>query len=200
MTYIPGIADELFIRGEVPMTKQEIRILTLSKARITENSVVADIGAGTGSISIEAAKIAFKGMVYAIEKKAEAIDLIQKNQEKFSAENLIVMQQEAPSGMEELPACDAIIIGGSGRRLEAILTAADKKLKLGGWIVLNCITIQTLASCLQYMRTHKQYEYDAIQVQVNHLQPVGAYDMQKAANPIYIVSCRKVKAGQEGFI
>lgn len=191
MKHFLGISDDEFIRGRVPMTKQEIRILTLAKARIGAGDVVYDIGAGTGSLSIEAALQAENGHVYAIERKSEGIALIQQNAEKFGVENLTVVQREAPEGMEALPACNVVLIGGSGSHLEEILAAVDRKLVQGGRILLNCITVQTLASCIAYMRRNERYSYEAIQVQVNRLRQVGPYDMAEAINPIYIVVCEK---------
>ena len=189
-----GIDDAEFIRGEVPMTKQEIRVLTLAKARIEENDIVWDIGAGTGSISVEAARQADKGKVCAIERNDDGVALIRRNAEKFGIENIETVSGEAPDALENLPAPDVVIIGGSGKRLETILDVISSKLKKGGRIVLNCITVQTLASCLSYMREHKkEYEYEAIQVQVNRLQTVGPYEMAKALNPIYIVTCVKIR-------
>ena len=191
--YSLGIPDEEFIRGKVPMTKQEIRILTLAKARIGKQYMVADIGAGTGSISCEAALLASEGKVFAIERKVEGIELIKANAQKFGIENLHVIQGEAPDGMEQLPGLDAAIVGGSGSRLEPILDRLDELLKAGGRIILNCITVQTLMQCLNYMRKKESYSYETIQVQVNHWEQVGVYDMAKAANPIFIVTCVKNK-------
>lgn len=191
--YSLGIPDEEFIRGKVPMTKQEIRILTLAKARIGKQYMVADIGAGTGSISCEAALLAAEGKVFAIERKPEGIELIKANAQKFGIENLQVIQGEAPDGMEQLPCLDAAIVGGSGSHLEPILDRLDELLKAGGRIILNCITVQTLMQCLNYMRKKESYSYETIQVQVNHWEQVGVYDMAKAANPIFIVTCVKNK-------
>ncbi len=187
-----GIRDEEFIRGNVPMTKQEIRILTMVKARIRPRDVVYDIGAGTGSLSIEAARLAPDGSVFALEKNPEAVDLIQQNMEKFEADNLTVMETEAPEGMEHLPQADVVLIGGSGGDMAGILKAANMKLKEGGRIVINCITVQSLMACLAYMREHKDsYSYEAVQIQANRLVQAGEFDMAKAMNPVYIISCVK---------
>ena len=188
-----GIEDDAFIRGDVPMTKQEIRILTLVKAHIRPNSIVWDVGAGTGSLSIEAALLAKEGHVYAVERNPEGIRLIGENAAKFGVKNLTAVESEAPQGLSELPPCDAAIIGGSGRQLDPILDVIASRLPSGGRVVLNCITIQTLASCLSYMRAHKRmFSYEAVQVQVNRLQAVGPYDMAKGINPIYIVTGEKL--------
>lgn len=190
----PGIEDERFIRGDVPMTKQEIRILTIAKAQIEPNAIVWDIGAGTGSISVEAALQAKDGHVYAIERNPEGIGLIKRNAEKFQVKNLTAVEGEAPQALLELPSCDVAVIGGSGQHLDAILDLISSQLKKGGRIVLNCITVQTLASCLSYMRSHQAvFTYEVIQVQINRLQAVGPYDMAKAINPIYIATCQKVR-------
>ena len=187
-----GIADEEFIRQDVPMTKQEIRILSLVKAQIAPQAVVYDIGAGTGSISIEAARLAPEGKVYAIERSSEGINLIRANLANFAVTNVQVIQAEAPEGIEGLPEADAILIGGSGSKLPEILAAVTPKLKSTGRLILNCITVQTLMQCIEFMRKHSDtYIYEAIQVQVTRLQQVGTYDMAKANNPIYIVTCWK---------
>ena len=187
-----GIADEEFIRQDVPMTKQEIRILSLVKAQIAPDAVIYDIGAGTGSLSIEAARLAPKGEVYAIERSSEGINLIRANAANFAVTNMQVIQAEAPAGLADLPPADAILIGGSGSRLPEILETVTPKLKQTGRLVLNCITVQTLMQCIEFMRQHSDiYIYEAIQVQVTRLQQVGTYDMAKANNPIYIVTCWK---------
>ncbi len=187
-----GIEDEAFIRGKVPMTKQEIRVLTMVKARISPTDIVWDVGAGTGSMSLEAALLANQGHVYAIERNAEGVSLIEKNREKFGVDNLTAVEGEAPDALKGLPDCNAAIIGGSGSRLSDILDEISARLKTGGRVVINCITIQTLAAALDYMRGHDgDFSYEAIQVQINRLQAVGAYDMAKAINPIYIVTGEK---------
>ena len=187
-----GMDDEAFLRGKVPMTKQEIRILSLVKARIKPDAVIYDIGAGTGSLSIEAARLAPQGMVYALERTSAGIELIRANAAKFMIQNLRTVEAEAPEGLKLLPAADTVLIGGSGGRLAEILDAVTPKLKAEGRIVLNCITIQTLMQCLEYMRAHSEvFVYEAIQVQVSRLRQIGSYDMAKAENPIFIVTCWK---------
>lgn len=187
-----GIRDEEFIRGDVPMTKQEIRILSLVKARIHSRDVVYDIGAGTGSFSIEAARLASDGAVYALERNPKAVDLISQNAEKFDIENLMVMETEAPEGMEHLPMANVIFVGGTGGDMVEILTAADLGLKEGGRIVVNCVTIQSLMACIFFFREHADaYDYESVQIQANRLEQVGDYDMAKAMNPVYIITGHK---------
>ena len=185
------IDDEEFIRGKVPMTKQEIRILTLAKAQINFNSVVVDVGAGTGSITIEAARLAKAGKVFAIERNLEAVELIKRNVEKFSVSNVIIINAEAPDGLEALPTLDAAIIGGSGGNTYKILDVLNKKLKIGGRIVVNAVTIQTSAGALEYFR-HHDWKYEAFQVQITRLKKIRAYDMCQALNPVWIITAEKI--------
>ncbi len=184
------IDDEKFIRGEVPMTKLETRILTLAKAQIKSDSVVVDVGAGTGSISVEAALLAPNGKIFAVERKAEAVELIKRNVEKFSVRNVEIICAEAPDGLENLPELDAAIIGGSGGKLEKILDILCEKLKIGGRIVLNAITIQTAAAGLAYFRAH-DIKYDAFQVQITRLKKIRAHDMNQVLNPVWIITGEK---------
>jgi len=191
---LPGIADEEFIRDKVPMTKEEIRILTMCKAKIRPDNIIWDIGAGTGSLSIEAALLAPQGEVYAIEKKDLAVDLLHQNIAKFKLEGKVkVIATEAPKGLDELPNCDVVFIGGSGKHMFEILDIIDSKLNEGGRIIVNAVTIQTISEITTYMKQKESYTYEAIQVQVNRLRQIGSYDMFNAQNPVYIVTCKKLK-------
>ena len=191
---LPGIADEEFIRDKVPMTKEEIRILTMCKAKIRSDNIIWDIGAGTGSLSIEAALLASQGEVYAIEKKDLAVDLLHQNIAKFKLEDKVkVIATEAPKGLDELPNCDVVFIGGSGKHMFEILDIIDSKLNEGGRIIVNAVTIQTISEITTYMKQKENCTYEAIQVQVNRLRQIGSYDMFNAQNPVYIVTCKKLK-------
>lgn len=191
MKHFIGIKDDEFIRGQVPMTKQEIRILTLAKAMINASDVIIDIGAGTGSLSIEAALLATKGSVYAIEKKAEAISLIKSNIEKFHVNNINVIEGEAPNALKDLPASDVIFIGGSGSHLDAIIEDADLLLKPNGRLIVNCVTIETLHNTLKIMQNKPNYTYETFTVQITRLNQIGQYHMSQALNPISIITCIK---------
>ena len=187
-----GIKDEEFVRGKVPMTKEEIRILTIAKAQIAHNAVICDVGAGTGSLSIEAARLAPAGHVYAIEKNPEGIGLIAENAKRFGVENITVIEGAAPDALAGLPELDVALIGGSGRKLSDILDIIGERLRLNGRIVANAITMQTVAACLDYFHTHAdRYTYEAIQVQISRLERVGPYDMAKALNQIYIITAQR---------
>ena len=186
-----GIDDTEFIRGDVPMTKQEIRVLTLAKARITADACVADIGAGTGSITVEAALIAQRGKVFAVERKLEAIELIKRNVEKFSVANVEIIRAQAPDGLNDLPELDAAIVGGTGGQLDEILSALNVKLKVGGRIVVNAVTIQNVAKTLDWFNA-RGWTLDACQVQITRLRHVGQLDINQALNPVWIVAAEKL--------
>ena len=191
-----GIEDEKFIRGKIPMTKQEIRILTLAKAKICSTDFVVDVGAGTGSLSIEAAKIAEHGYVFAIDKNPEAVDLITQNAEKFSVDNIVIINAEASESLRQVPRIDIALIGGSGGHMQGILQAIDDKLKIGGRIVANFITLQSLANCLDWLKKRDDYDYELIQVQINRFKNVGDLDMAQALNPVHILTAKKIPLKQ----
>ena len=189
MKYQMGIPDEDFIRGGIPMTKREVRISVLAEANIKEDSKVLDVGAGTGSISIEAALLASKGKVWAIEKEAEGIDLIRKNSEKFGVENLIAIEGLAPEAMSQISEeLDAVIIGGTGGSLEDILDQSSKLLKLGGKIVVTAVTTGTADRAARYFIDHKnEYDFLGYQAAYTRLRPVAKHFLFQALNPVYLL-------------
>lgn len=191
MTYFPGISDDEFIRGEIPMTKQEVRILVLAKAKIRATDIIVDIGAGTGSLSIEAALQASEGKVYAIERHAEGIELIHGNARKFNVPNLEVILGSAPLALQGLPAVDVIFIGGSGGLLSEILQESDHLLKSSGRIVITAITIETLYQSLLIMQAKPHYEVEAFGAQISRIKHLKTSNMLQALNPIYIITCTK---------
>lgn len=188
MKHLLGIPDEEFFRGKVPMTKEEIRIVTLAKAKLRPFMNVLDIGAGTGSLSIEAALLAYEGQVFAIERNSEGIELIKKNAAKFGVNNLIVLEGEAPAKMSGLPVCDVVFIGGSGSKLTDILLAADKLLKPGGRMIITSVTVETLYKAAEYMKAAPDYTYDIVQLQASRYRPVGSYHLAQAMNPVSIIT------------
>lgn len=135
--------DDLFIRGDVPMTKSEVRAVALSKLELSEESVLFDIGAGTGSVAVEAALMARRGHVYAIEKKAGAQELILKNREKFGAETLTLVRGSAPEALKTLPVPTHAFIGGGTAQLEEILEILFEK-NPRVRVVINVIALESL--------------------------------------------------------
>lgn len=186
-----GIPDDLFIRGSVPMTKEEIRVISINKLRIYKNSVIADIGSGTGSISIEAAIKAKDGIVYSIEKNIEAIELIHKNIEKFKAYNIKVIQGVAPNALNDIDCVDRVFIGGSGGNLKEIFSWCNKKLIDNGRIVMNFITIENLSAALEELKRYKYKNIEVVNMMIAKNKNIGNLTMMKSENPIYIVSADK---------
>ena len=193
MRHFFGIEDEEFIRGDVPMTKKEIRMVVMNAARVEEDSVVLDVGAGTGSISIEAAIAAPKGHVYAIERFEKATDLIRQNQEKFGVKNLTIIEAKAPEGMEDLPELDAVIIGGSAGGMGTIMDEATRLLKVGGRLVVTAVTMETGYTILKELKG-RPYTYEGFQMQVSRFRKAGPYHLLKPLSPIFIVTAVKQEA------
>ncbi|WP_371371368.1 precorrin-6Y C5,15-methyltransferase (decarboxylating) subunit CbiT [Sporomusa aerivorans] len=191
MSHRLGIPDDQFIRGDIPMTKQEVRILTLAKANIGIADTVIDIGAGTGSLSVEAALLAKEGRVIAIEREPEGVDLIKANAAKFAADNLTAILGAAPKVMDGLPQADVVLVGGSGGKLVDILACANKLLKAGGRLIVTAVTVETLSATLSHMQQVSEFSVEACCIQVTRIHPAGSSHMFKALNPIYIIACTK---------
>ena len=186
-----GISDTQFIRDSVPMTKEEVRTVSLSKLRLKEDSICYDIGAGTGSVSIEMALRCVSGKVYAIEKKPEAVQLIQKNRQKFAADHLQIIEGTAPEALESLEAPTHAFIGGSSGNMEKILETLLQK-NPAVRIVVNCIALESVSEAVQCMKTLPVTDVEIVQLSVSRAKTVGKYHMMMGENPIYIVSCTGV--------
>jgi precorrin-6Y C5,15-methyltransferase (decarboxylating) len=182
---ICGIPDTEFIRGDAPMTKSEIRMLSVAKLRIREDSVIYDVGAGTGSVSIELAQSAIDGKVYAIEMKDPAADLIEENKLKFRTPNVEVIRGTAPESMVDLPAPTHAFIGGSSGNLKDIVKCLlDKNPKIR--IVMNAVTLETIGEIVSVIKELNLNEEETIAVSVDRTRRVGRYHLMDAQNPVYI--------------
>lgn len=186
------IKDEEFIRGNCPMTKEEIRISSVCKLELNEDSDVLDIGSGTGSITIQCAKIAHKGMVYALEKDDDAIEVIEKNIQKFNCKNVNLFKGEALDYLNKFIAenkkFNSIFVGGSGGNLEGILISSDRLLEKSGKLVMNFITLKNVYEAVS-VAEKLGYNVDVTMLQVSKSR--GKSLMLMANNPIFIVECRK---------
>lgn len=196
MRYSMGIRDDQFCRGSVPMTKQEVRVVALAKAQIRPADVIIDVGAGTGSFSVEAALLAPQGRVFAVERNPEAVALIRKNARKFAAGNIDVRLGEAPGALAGLPPADVIFVGGSGGQLGAILAAGYALLRVGGRLVVNAVTVETLVAAVDQLRQYDLAEWEAVGLQVTRLECIGRSHLFRAQNPVYIIKGVK-RAGEE---
>ncbi len=186
----PGISDELFVRGNVPMTKEEVRVITLAKARLAPNHVVWDIGAGTGSLSVEAALQATGGFVYAVERSPAGIHLIQSNMKAFGLDNLKIIEGVAPEALDELPNPDRVFVGGSGGHLTGILESVYQRLLPGGRIIVNTITLETASHALELLQQFYG-DVDAVQISVARVVKAGASHLLKGMNPVTVLSAEK---------
>ncbi|MFQ5975356.1 MAG: precorrin-6Y C5,15-methyltransferase (decarboxylating) subunit CbiT [Candidatus Hydrothermarchaeales archaeon] len=182
----PGIPDKLFIKGKTPMTKEEIRVITLSKANIREDNVIYDIGAGTGSISIEAAILAQKGKVFSIEKEQERANIIKENIKKFEVKNVEVIEGKAPLALENLPTADRIVIGGSGGKVKEILSSCHEKLNENGVIVVNAVTLNTLHEAVTTMED-LGFTIDITQVAVTKVEDFAKTRVMRGMNPVFVI-------------
>jgi len=181
--------DESFIRDKIPMTKREIRVLTLNKLNIKDNDVIWDIGAGTGSISIEAALNTPLGEVLAIEKNPEAVKLLRANKEKFKCENLQIIEGSAPQIFNQIPKPTRAVIGGSGGNMQEILEYLWFKTEVEN-IVINTITLNNTNQALEIL-TKFAAIIDASQISVNKITLVNGNYMLQSQNPIFIISTRR---------
>ncbi|MCV0413248.1 precorrin-6Y C5,15-methyltransferase (decarboxylating) subunit CbiT [Nitrosarchaeum sp.] len=189
----PGIPDEFFERTEnVPITKEEVRVVQISKARLCPGYTVYDIGCGSGSISIEAAIQIESGKVIAIDYDPSAIELTKRNVEKFGLTNISVILGNAKEKIIELEQADAIFIGGTGGDTEDIVKICQDKLKSGGRIVIGVILIETLYSVLQIIEKLKFNSIDLTQITISKSRKTSTGTMMLARNPVTIISATKV--------
>ena len=183
-----GRPDGDFLRTEVPMTKSEVRAVTLSKLMLTKNAVCWDVGAGTGSVSIEMAECSEDGTVYAVERNEAACDLIEQNKRHLGVTNVTVVHGTAPDALFDLPAPTHVFIGGSGGNLKEIITAALAKNPCVR-IVMNTVTAETFAEAVAAIRDLQFKNEEIVELNVSRARKVGAYHMMTAQNPVYIISC-----------
>ena len=188
MSAVHGISDGEFLRGKAPMTKEEVRTVSLSKLRLSEDSVCYDVGAGKGSVSVEMSLRAWMGQVYAIEKKEDALALLKENKKKFAVDNLAIIPGVAPEAMTELPAPTHAFIGGSSGNMQDIINLLlEKNPKVR--IVINCITLETVTEAMNAIRDFGLEDVDIVQLAAARSKSIGRYHMMMGENPIYIISC-----------
>lgn len=187
---VHGLADELFMRSKVPMTKQEVRSVSMSKLMPKATDIIYDIGAGTGSCSIELALLARQGKVWAFERNPVAVELLGKNKELFGVENLEVIAGEALENIKDMPAPDCVFVGGSGGDLCQMLDIIYSK-NSSCRVVINAITIETLAEVAEYYKQHHDYTLDIVNVFVARGKHLGSYNLMMAQNPVYVMTALK---------
>jgi cobalt-precorrin-6B (C15)-methyltransferase len=190
----PGIPDELFQRAEeIPMTKEEIRALTISKARLKTGDNVIDVGCGTGSLTVEASiQVTPGGKVYAIDREKKAIDLTQQNLDNFGFKNTVqLIHGEATMVLGSLPAADAILIGSGGEHLTEIINLASMKLKPEGRVVINAILLETIYAATKELAKAGFKDIEATQISVAKGRWTQKGTIMISRNPIMIISATK---------
>jgi len=190
----PGIPDEFFERvEEVPITKEEVRAIQISKGRLSPGQIIYDVGCGSGSISIEAAlQVQKSGKIFAIDLDPNAIELTKKNLAKFQISNVTVILGNAKEKISELPMADTIFIGGTGGDTADIVQLCESKLKQGGRIVIGTILIETLFAVLNVVEKLKFSSIDITQITISKSRKTSTGTMMLARNPVTIISATKI--------
>jgi precorrin-6Y C5,15-methyltransferase (decarboxylating) len=184
-----GMEDEIFFKDKNQITKKEIRVLSLSQMRIEQDSCILDIGAGSGSISIESLVLAKKGRVFAIEKNPKRAEIIRKNRSKFGTYALEVIEGKAEDVILNLPQADRIFIGGGLSSNMQLLEMVYKKLISGGRIVINTVLIETLSRCINFCKSNS-LSYEIIQLHIDRGELIGNSLRMVPINPVMIVTIK----------
>ena len=182
----PGWPDNAFLRGDVPMTKQEVRAAALAKLGVKPADTVWDVGAGTGSVSVELALAAPRGHVYAVECAPDACDLIRKNREKFRAYNLTLIEGRAPEALAALPAPDAVFIGGTKGSMAAVVDTVLAK-NPDARICISAIALETMSAAVAAL-TARGLAAEVAQIAVSRTRPAGQLHLLMANNPVFLIT------------
>lgn len=181
----PKNKDREFIRGKIPMSKEEIRSTVISKLQLTKNAIVYDIGSGTGSVAVEIAERSGTIKVYAVERKKEGADLIRENRKKFRLPNIEVIEGTAPEILKELPAPTHVFIGGSGGRLKDMIEVLyNKNTEIK--IVVTAVSMETIKELTELLEDERIKNPEIIQMQLSRSWEAGSYHLMKAENPVFL--------------
>jgi precorrin-6Y C5,15-methyltransferase (decarboxylating) len=188
-----GIPEEAFAHRKPKIgliTKTEVRVISLAKMHLRKKSVVWDIGAGSGSVSIESALLSPSGQIFAVEKNEEDVLLIQENIQRFGTKNVEVVHAKAPDRLETLPDPDAVFIGGSGSRMADILEQCWSRLKTPGNLVVNLATIENLSEAYHFFKEHGVKPKVTL-VQISRDSEILDLVRFDALNPVFIIHVEK---------
>ncbi len=189
--YPIGIDDANFLRAKVPMTKSEVRAVTMSKLQLTDEAVIYDIGGGSGSVSVECALLCRGSRVITIERKAEAVDLIKQNIAHFKIDNIDVISGLAPCDISRYPAPSHVFIGGTAGNMQTIISWLKQK-SAQFRIVINAVTVETVYEAITTLKAEGFSDLDITQLAVSKGRKVGPKHLMEAHNPIYIISANLV--------
>ncbi|MFA7060949.1 MAG: precorrin-6y C5,15-methyltransferase (decarboxylating) subunit CbiE [Pedobacter sp.] len=185
-----GIDDDEFHTSKKLITKQEVRAVTLSKLQLQDDLVLWDIGAGSCSVSIEASNLMPNGRIFAVERNPQSISFINENLKKFCTRNVKLIEAYAPDGLEDLPDPDRVFIGGAGGKLDEVIDAVALRLKPDGVVVINAVTLDTLAKAVELLEGHG-YTIEATCVNIAKTRKLTEYKMFEAQNPVYVIAAWK---------
>lgn len=172
------------------ITKREVRAVSLARMQLKANSIVWDIGAGSGSVGLEAARLCQKGYVYAIEKNAADVEIASHNAKQLNIYNYQLINNKAPIGLDKWPNADAIFMGGTGGELAALIDLCLQRLNTNGWLVMNFVTFENLSTAIETLKK-QQANWDITQLQASRSQPILHMNRMQAENPVWVVSAQK---------
>lgn len=188
-----GLADSAYHQRQPDkglITKQEVRAVSLARMQLRAHSRVWDIGAGSGSVGLEAARLCPQGHVWAIEKNEADFAIAGQNARAFGVSNHTLVHGKAPEGLEAWPDPDAVFIGGSGGELQELIALCLRRLRTGGWLVMNFVTLENLASATQALQAQGAV-WDVLQLQAARSKPILHMHRMAAENPVWIVCAQR---------
>lgn len=186
------IYDKDFVQGELPMTKQEVRAVTIAKLQLKSDSTLIDVGAGTGTIGIEAATYLEKGKVIGIEKEEKGLNTIKENIEKFNLKNYELIHGRAPENIPNI-SYDRMFIGGSTGSMRSIVEHFIKYSTEGARLVINTIALESLNDTMNLLKEYNFKNIEVVNMMVSRGKKIGPYTMMYGENPIYIITVNKTK-------
>lgn len=196
-----GLPDHAFAQRQPEkglITKQEVRAVSLARLQLRANSVVWDIGAGSGSVGLEAARLCPLGHVYAIEKNEADHAIAQSNHAAFGVSNYSLQHGKAPEGLDQWPDPDAVFIGGSGGELTELIALILSRLRAGGWLVMNFVTLENLATATVALQAAGA-PWDVVQLQASRSKPILHMHRMSAENPVWIVCAQRSAMPTQGI-
>jgi precorrin-6Y C5,15-methyltransferase (decarboxylating) len=173
------------------ITKNEVRAVSLARLQLRLDSVVWDIGAGSGSVGLEAARLCRRGHVYAIEKNVDDLAIVQRNRHAMGISNHTLVHGKAPEGLQHWPDPDAVFVGGSGGELAELIRLILQRLKAEGWLVMNFVTIENLGLAIETLKS-LGVAWDVLQLQAARSKPILHMNRMAAENPVWLVCAQKV--------
>ena len=186
------IYDKDFVQGELPMTKQEVRAVTIAKLQLKSDSTLIDVGAGTGTIGIEAATYLEKGKVIGIEKEEKGLNTIKENIEKFNLKNYELIHGRAPENIPNI-SYDRMFIGGSTGSMRSIVEHFIKYSTEDARLVINTIALESLNDTMNLLKEYNFKNIEVVNMMVSRGKKIGPYTMMYGENPIYIITVNKPK-------